>query len=85
MEKNQYAPSKALVSVAVAIVVVVVVASLLEDRGSIIWFYGIVILAPLISILFFAIDKLEKRVSAQQTQIDDLKSELEEVKGKMKE
>ena len=85
MEKNQYTPSKVVVSIVVAIALVVVVASLVEDRGSIIWFYGIVIMAPLLFTLFFAVDRLEKQNAKQQTEIDDLKRELEEVKGKLKE
>ena len=43
------------------------------------------VITPLVYVSLLIIEKLMKDNTKQQTQIDDLKRELEEVKGKMKE
>ena len=49
------------------------------------WIFGVIMMTSLLTTIFLAMDKLEKTITAQQTQIDDLKRELEELKGKLKE
>jgi len=85
MEKDKKTSSKLLATVAAVVLFAVMVGVFVESHGGNLWVYGVIIMTPLLSILFFAIDRLEKKNTAQQTQIDDLKRELEEVKGKMKE
>ena len=49
--------------------------------------WGIVVLMVVFAAILAGhrMNKLEKKITAQQTQIDDMKRELEEMKGKMKE
>jgi len=84
MEKDQKTSSRLVAAVAAVVLFAVMVGVFVESHGGNLWVYGVIVMTPLLSILFWAIDKLEKKNNEQQKQIDDLKRELEEMKGKMK-
>ena len=55
------------------------------SEGSVIVAMGVGVFAGLLFTTLIQVEKLKNVNTAQQTQIDDLKRELEEMKGKMKE
>ena len=69
-------------SVTVGIIVLAVGALTGHNTNAVM---GIALFLIAVLVTFVSVEQLQKTITKQQTQIDDLKRELEEVKGKMKE